>query len=148
MQTDYKLKQDEGTPGMIADSGEFFAESCVGQGSGLAFGLVVVQGDSSSAVKVPDNAANKVRGVILSSHEHSADEDLVGQGLNIARKGRVWVRVENAVTVGAAGHVRYAGVGNVGQLRSAAVVDETLPVAGSFRKDAAAGELSIFEFDL
>lgn len=74
---------------------------------------------------------------------------VAGDVVPVLRKGRIYVVPETAFNEGEAVHVRYAGVGNAGAVRNAAVASETaiLPSA-VFRNSGSASGLAIVEINL
>lgn len=166
-QTSY-VEQPVAFEGMLADSSRTkHADSMVQAQSGtteIPFGVVVALEAAPSAdgtpakATMPDNAADKLWGIVLHSHDYDTRTELGTTGLkpktalSVLRKGRVYVKVENAVAAGDRGHVRYAsGAGGtqLGAIRNAAVTNETIDATGQiiFITSASAGGLAIAEVD-
>lgn len=150
MQTNYNSEMSVGIEGMIADSGKIDAESAVIESGISTFGVAVTKGTGDSQVKALSAITQKVRGLVL--HQNVNDGVIeAGLAVSILRKGRAYVKVEEAVTKGDKVFVRAVATG--------------LEVAGAFRKtqdgtdcielvnaefvsSAAAGALAIVDLNL
>lgn len=134
MQLSYSTSMSPCKAGMLADNGPkdiIHGTSAANQ----KIGLLLVLGASVGLVKSPALAADitgKAKGVLFSSHDQEVTSEadptvLAKKPLNILKKGRVWVLVEDKANFAAEGavNVRYAGVGTAGAFRCAAVADET-----------------------
>lgn len=124
------------------------------------FGHFVTRGATATTAIVPATAAAitselNVRGVALHDptvlNQSSGDPHYpLNSPMNVLRKGRVWVRSEDAITVGTSTvNVRYAGTGTKGAFRGAAVTDETAVLPKSkWLTSCDAGGLAVLELDL
>lgn len=107
--------------------------------------------DGEGKSKLPAGAG-VFRGVALHTVtvEQVAGSDLSyapNNAIPVLRKGRVWVRAEDAVTADAQAFLRQAG-GNEGQFRSDVDGGNAVAVNAWFRTSAGAGELVILEVNL
>lgn len=134
MQTSYSLSQSPCAPGMLADNGP----KDIINGTSAAIqkiGLLLSLGASVGLVKSPTAATDITatpKGILFSSHDQECTSEaspsvLAKKPLNIIKKGRVWVAVEDKANFALEGavHVRFAGVGSAGAFRCAAVALET-----------------------
>lgn len=157
VQTSYGTNLTPGFPGMLADSSRTKDAVTKAQGEASAeipFGAVVAQGASEGKAILPAVGTAVLLGVVLHSHDYAKPTELGDTGLkpktslSVLRVGRVWVRTETAVAVNDPVHVRYAGAGDKGAVRNAAVVGETIQlVSARFVTAAAAGGLAVLELD-
>lgn len=162
-QLDYTIDQAVGFEGELADLSIKDVESALAEGE-ILIGKILTMGSTPSQVKHP-TAANHitdeklVKGIAV--HHHAMEQKYpAGSGnysyldksaVNVGRKVRVWVKPEDVVTVGVSTvNVRYAGTGDKGAVRGAAVVGETavLPKAKFKTSTTMVGELAILEIDL
>lgn len=111
-------------PGKLVDLGLKDVLSCVAVAAQIAYGLLAVidssnDGDFSKlAVKVPgagaDIAAGKTVGIVLADQARAQDPSVAAavypqySAVPCARKGRVWVASETAVTDGGSVYGRFA----------------------------------------
>lgn len=138
--------------------------------AGVNFGLCVVQdvnvtpaGNTDNLAHLPNLVAqitdtNRALGVAV--HTQALEQALLnadnvgyplGSTMSVLRKGRVWVRVEDAVVVGGQPYVRcIAGAGErLGAFRSDADGSDAGALPGSrYKTSAGAGELAIVEINL
>jgi hypothetical protein len=162
-QTSYSNTQPIAFAGMKADfQGEDVVDSFI-QGEASAevpFGVFMQKkgsGDERNALLPAGNAVLPTIGLVLHSHSYSvgANGELGTSGLkpkaalDLMVVGRAWVIAENGSAYGDSVYVRYAGTGQKGGVRSAAVNSETYKLnnARFISKSSAAG-LAMIEFDL
>lgn len=132
----------------------------------VGFGLLVsAEGthENPDGVQLPQASADvtaNARGVSVA--DQSIEATVVGGGttgfqdqatLGIIRKGRVWVRVEDAVTPASTVFVRHtadtAPLDKLGSFRSNASGGDAVALPGArFKTSAAAGELALLDLDL
>lgn len=162
MQTSVSLNQASGIVGQIADSGLKDVVTHKNPAAEIKFGCVVTRGAAYDEIVHPDAAAEitdekLVRGVALASHEMESVRNDVDPGyvvesvVPVMRKGRVWVKAEDTITEGTSTvNVRYAGVGQLGAIRGAAVSMETAVLPKSKWKSSTSGngQLAVLELDL
>lgn len=162
MQTQYNEKMGIGLEGQLHDLKFHDVMSFINDTEKVYFGKLVVLGAGDDKCKLPAAAgditdAKKALGVALHTHAVEQQEDgddanyKIGSAVSVAKKARVNVIAENAVTAGVSDvHVRYAGVGKKGAFRGAAVAGETAVLAGAkwITSTTAAGELAVLEIDL
>jgi len=125
-QTVYNSSPDAAFPGMVADNGLRDDRSFTNEGTAaLKAGLMIVQGTDEDDGILPSSTGQDPIGVVL--HFHNTDQDLasgevVGKdSLGVVRKkGRVWVRVEEAIALGDAVYFRHtSGTGTeIGAFRN------------------------------
>lgn len=150
MQTDYNAEMGVAFDGMLADSSGHDSISKVIDGDGLDFGLAATYGASEGQIKALSAITQKVAGIIMHKHVVNgviAEKDVVA----LVRKGRIYVKVEEAVSEGDSVYVRaVAGAGEVaGAFRKSVDGTDTILLNGAeFRSGAAAGGLAIVEINL
>lgn len=166
MQTSY-AEMPVAFAGMKADASDDQVDSYAqGEASAeIPFGVMVCQGTAGGTSGTPDKAilpvdANSVPvGVVVHSHDYDSRTELGTTGLkpktmlSVMRRGRIWVQVEDAVTVNAPAFYRYTSDGGsntqVGKFRSDADSAKALKVRGAIYKTAAsAGGFAILELDM
>jgi len=161
-QTAYQLYLSKaGFEGQLADSGQTDKWSVIGEGA-IPFGKLVVRGtDVDKQGNLPSAAGDitpslNVWGMAIHSQSVMSDPSVVPaqypdkSAVPCLRKGRAYVKVEEAVTVASAVHVRYAAGGNgLGSFGDTTGTSERAPLAGAkYMSDAAANEFAIIEFNL
>ena len=157
-QTSYSVNMAVAYAGMKADMFNDDVESMFNEEASaeMPFGVMLAQGTADSGALLPDSDTEILVGVLLHSHEYAKDSELGSTGvkpdaaLNVLRKGRVWVTVEEAVSPGDRPYVRYAGSGQEGAFRKSAVIGETIDARawGVFRTSADASGLALLELDM
>lgn len=155
-QLDYN-DQAVGFAGMLADSGPNDVGTGVSEEASaeIPFGVAVARGATADGVDLPSAADDIVRGIVVHSNSYVEGVDLGSTGLEpktcfgVLRRGRIWVKVEEAVSPGDRAYVRYAGSGQKGAFRKSEVVGETLDVTaeGEFQTTAAIDGLAIVDVD-
>lgn len=135
-QTSYSLSMSTAVAGLPGDAAGApqVIDSYANPVDEIAFGCAVqqVSGDDS-AIELPDNGSAIIRGVAvrdLAEENGSAGADNtfpVNSAVPIMKKGKIWVRVEEAVTPASDVYARYTVNGGNTQL-------------GAFRTDADAGK--------
>jgi hypothetical protein len=126
----------------------------------MAFGRAVRFASVSDAqsAKLPAAETDKVAGILVLSHAYDAELELgttgvvPGAELNVLRKGRIWVTVEDAVEVGSRLWVRAVAGGDPEFLGGLCIADDgsdTIDCTnqGVFRSAASAGGLAVLEVD-
>ncbi len=133
-QTAYPLEAAVAFPGMLGEGGKEFSisranEDAVAIGAGRP---VVVGTDPETQAALPSSAGETFLGITTAKHGRER-LDLVGaasfrqnENMEIVRKGRVWVTVEEAVVYGDPVFFRHTDNGPL--------------LAGGWRNDTAAGE--------
>lgn len=166
-QLSYSVNQSAAKIGQLADLG--LAKDIVtgynpASGEVALFGHFMTKGTGANDVKRPAAAADitdlkLARGVVIASEAIVSDPSVVDpqypvkSAPSILKKGRIWVVAEDAITAGTSGvHVRYAGTGNKGAFRGAAVVGETGQLQDAQAKwlssTTAPGQLALLEINL
>lgn len=105
-QTTYNTSPDVAFPGMAVDNGNTDDASFTNEETaGLLAGILVCQGTADDDGLELVNAASDPIGVVM--HQHNSDPDLAAglivaaDGLGVVRRrGRVWVRCEEAIALG------------------------------------------------
>lgn len=161
VQTTYSQSMTAAFAGMLADGS---ANDCIAmrndeETASIAFGRAVKFGsatDGTSAV-LPAAETDVVAGLVVHSHAYASNEldstgVKVGGILNVLRKGRIWVTVEDAVVPGDRLWVRAVAGGDpefLGGLLPADDGTDTIDCTGQgqFLTAAAAGGLAILEVD-
>jgi hypothetical protein len=160
-QLSYAVDQAVAFAGMLADAG-MVQDVVTGENlsAAIPFGVMTAIGAGANQIALPAAAGDvtdvkKLVGVAIAHQAMESSASGLPQyapnsAVNVLKKGRVWVQVENAVTRGTSDvHVRYAGVGQRGGFRGAAVASETavLPNAKWLSSTTGAG-LALLEIDL
>jgi hypothetical protein len=159
MQTSVTTQQELGVPGMPYDSAKDVVTRVSTDAGEIPFGVALVRGATDNAAKMPAAAADKFVGIAVFSQEYEPSKDLgttglkTGAILNVGRKGRFWVTVEEAVAPGDKAHIRFAaGAGGTqkGAWRKSTVADETIDITAvaEFQSTALAAGLAIVEINL
>jgi hypothetical protein len=162
MQTTYGTTPEPGLPGQLYDLSPMTKDSYINAaGADLPFGIALAKGtgDQDAILVAADTA--KILGIAIHSHAYD-NQALSGTAgipddrmLNVVKRGRVWVRVEEAVTKGDAVYVRYAnGVADAtktqkGSIRKSADTSTAVLLAGAtFYTSAAAGAMAVVDINL
>jgi hypothetical protein len=162
MQTEYSIDQSAGKPGMIYDNSLKDAISLKNPDAELKCGCVATLGAAEDEAKHPAAATDvtdekKVRGVVISHQAVESVEDgeepgySTGKVVPVLRKGRIWVKTEDAITVGTSTvNARFMGTGQAGALRGASdsTFTAVLPKSKWVKGNSGAGELAVLEVDL
>ena len=137
--------------GQLADNGPSRTEAGFASAA-LAFGRIVAwaTGTSDRTLKLPAAATDvtaQVAGVVRQQVAKEADATGYAEkeDVPVLKQGVIYVTSETATTKGGSVHVRYAGTGNKGEVRNAAVASETdvLPGARFEETISAAGVVAI-----
>ena len=157
-QTSYSDRYEKAIEGQLVDMFPDGAESMVSEEASaeIPFGHMVAQGTDDTQALLPAGGSDVLVGVVVHSHAYSKDDDLGTTGLkpkthlSVLRKGRIWVRVEDAVSAGDKPYVRWQGAGDQGAFRGTDDPGNTIDATalGTFRSSAGAGELAILELDM
>lgn len=165
-QTAYSLAMTVSTIGQLADAGEndIVTGDNSGTGEVALFGHLMSWGAANNQIVRPAaagsiTATKKIAGVVVAGQDIPSDSTVtdpqypIKSAVPCLRKGRIWVRSEDAVTVGTTGvFVRYAGTGNLGAFRATTVMSEAAEIPeGSARwltNTTAANQLAILEINL
>jgi len=132
-QSTYNTDPDVAFPGMALDNGPRDVVSFTNEeaADALLGGLMVVQGTEADDALLPAATGDDPLGIVM--HNHSLDFDLADgevvavDGLGAAlKKGRIWVRVEEAIALGDDVYFRHTAAG--------------AEQAGEFRTDADGGD--------
>lgn len=161
MQTTYNQDQDPvGYEGQIADSG-FTDKVSIKCALAVPFGKLVVRDTADDSGKLPAAAtditnAKNPQGLALASQAVEQNPGVATpqypakSAVPCLRKGRAWVKVEDAVTPASDVYVRYAGAGNgAGSFRGSAVASEAAILANAkYKTSAGIDGFALVEFDL
>ncbi len=134
---------DVGIPGERCEikAAERITSGRAAEGS-IPFGTLVVMGNTASQVKVPTAGTDKPLG-IARRHDGASDVEndsyLETDQVDIVENGVFSVLVEDAVNPNSVVHVRIAGSGTYGSLRSSGVAGETATVSGARFKSTTTG---------
>ncbi len=158
-QTSYSATMTYGIEGQLADSGPVDILSRVNGEASLeiAFGLGVKKGTGDEAVLSPTAEGDRIEGIVVHSHAYAKTTELdtgvkAKGSLSILRKGRILVKVEEAVVRGDRGWCRaVAGAGGtrLGAWRKSDVGAETIDCTtqAEFLTSASANGLAVLEVD-
>lgn len=125
----------------------------------VPFGYAVVQGSAVKDALLPSADTDVFVGILAHSHAYDPENDLGTDGvksdreLNIVARGRVWVVVGGAVSVGDRGYVAYTDdtADAPGQIMGEDHAGETLDTSAQIRFLTAAsnaGDLALAEIDI
>jgi len=157
--TSYPTSYTAGFAGQIADQAPRYVRMALNkEAAPIPFGVAVKKGVNPGEALLPSLATDKPIGIAVFQHAQNqigasawaADAGIAaGDSFDLLAKGIAAVKVETAVTENDPVHVRYAGAGQKGAFRNAAVALETIgPVKGArFLTAAAAGGIAQVEFD-
>lgn len=158
IQTSYANGQSAALEGQIADSGPRDVTSKVAHESITAGRFTARQADGR--IKLPAASTDITGGAAEGfATIDTAREGAYGTGgsapwaagdvVPVLREGRLYVVPETAYTEGEQVHVRYAGTGDKGAVRNAAVASETAALPSAvFRNSGLASTLAIVEINL
>lgn len=162
VQTSYAQSMTAAFAGMLADNG---ANDCIAMtndeaSAEIAFGRAVMFGSTTNAnsAKLPTSENAVIAGIVVHSHSYAQTTELgttgvkVGGVLNVLRKGRIWVTVEDAVVPGDRLWVRGVAGGDPEFLGGVLPADDSTDTVdctgqGQFLTAAAAGALAVLEVD-
>jgi hypothetical protein len=128
----------------------------------LDFGLMVMQGTTDKTAKAVSGAGAVMLGPIVHSHvyDNGPNGELVTGGaqpglrpnahLGILNKGRIWVKVEEAVLVNDQAFVRFVAGGGgtiLGSWRKSADTASAVAVKAKYRTSAGAGGIALVEWN-
>jgi hypothetical protein len=163
VQTSYTAEQSAAYEGQLADDGPSDVLSRLqGEASaGIGFGLVVCQHLTVDGKAIlPADANSRPLGITVRSQAYEVGREYiaasngvqVGAMLNVLRKGRIWVAVEEAVTSGDPFFARHltAGAERKGAIRKSADASDCLDLTAKGRfltTQATIGGLAILEVD-
>jgi len=171
MQTSYSHAPAASIEGALADSSVKHVDSAILEGAASA-GLFVVQGTGDQQARVPASAAQAAQGLQLGFVIYSPTREQIRNGYNgfqgvvsggavpfadketvsVLRRGRIFVKMEDAHTAGDPLFVRVAaGAGGtvLGASRTDADTATAVEVKGAVvRSTGAAGALAIVEINL
>ncbi len=161
VQSSYSLTLTSAIEGALADNGEHdVAAFYNGEASAeIPFGYGVIQGTEDNEAILPTAEGDECIGVVIHANEYTrggADAQLGDDGIvpgvrmNVARKGRAWVRVRTGCAKGERAWLRCTATpGAVGSWENADDGTETIDCTKQavFRSTAAADGLAILEFD-
>jgi hypothetical protein len=159
VQTTYNASLTPAFAGMLADSEDVSVLSMFNDeaSASVAFGRAVMFGSVSNkaSAKLPTSESVDIAGIVMHSHAYAkSDLDAVGllpdATMNVLRKGKIWVTVEDAVQPGDRLWVRAVAGGDpefLGGLLPADDGTDTVDCTnfGQFLTAAAAGGLAILE---
>lgn len=142
-------------------------EAIILNNQAIDFGLLVIQDPNNDQGAIPPSLQseilNNIRNIAgIDIHSHTAENaregevnsgNKISKAMSVLRRGRVYVRVEEAVTPASVPHVRFAaGAGGtrLGAFRASVDTDTAEPLLSEFRfkSSAGAGELAILEISL
>ena len=123
----------------------------------LRFGMAVVRGSAATEVKAPSADTDVLDGIVVHSHNYNPSTELGTVGVkadcpvNVLKRGRINVTVEEAVAIGDRLFVRYVSDGTKlpGALLKHAIPGEVLDCSamGEFQSAAAIGGVAVLDFD-
>lgn len=159
-QTSYAVDMSPAAAGMVADSGVMDVMTGENVAEAIPFGLFVSRDTAGDhRIKLPAAAADitdvkKARGVAMNQQaiESSASGDPqypIKSAVPVLKKGRIWVKVEEAVAPTDTVSIRHAAGGNgVGSFCKTADGSRALLAGAKYLTTAAANGLAVVEMDL
>jgi hypothetical protein len=161
VQSTYSQNITAAFAGMLADNGAYDAIAMVNTeaSASIAFGRAVMFGSATDALsaELPVAETAVIAGILMHSHAYSqTDLDatgvIVGATMNVLRKGRIWVTVEDAVVPGDRLWVRGVAGGDPEFLGGLLPADDSTDTVdctgqGQFLTAADAGGLAVLEVD-
>ena len=162
MQLSYAINQSAAQAGQLYDIGENDFISAVNPSAVVPFGLALVQGASDGECKLPAASGDLAKLLGVSVLVQTKEQPLpslsgpvvypIGADIAILRKGRVYVKVEEAVNAMDSVFIRFAsGAGGtqLGAFRKSADSASAAQVSGCvYRTSAAIGGFAVVEFNL
>lgn len=157
-QLSYPTTHDIGFPGMLADSArDKLAESFFSEETGtteIPFGVMLKQGVGDHGALKLTAIANKLIGI--SVHTHAGLKGTSGgllpkSPISVLVRGRIYVKVEDAVTPASKVYARAVATGSevAGAFRGTADGTDTIELFGSsFKTSASAGGIVLLHWDL
>lgn len=150
-QTNYQVNFDKAFEGMLGDANHMDALSRVIEGAGVLFGKAVTFGTNDNQCKALSAITNKVMGVVI--HKHVEEGVLAAkEAVSLLRKGRIYVKVEEAVSPGDAVFVRAvaAGAEEAGSFRASADSTDCIDISANaeYLSSAEAGEFALVDINL
>lgn len=150
-----------------AGAGVITQEAIIANNQAIDFGLLVVQDpDNDQGAILPSlqsEILDNIRNILgIDIHSHTAENaregevnsgNKISKAMSVLRRGRVYVRVEEAVTPASVPHVRFAeGAGGtrLGAFRASTDTATAEPLTEEFRYKTSAGigELAVLEISL
>ena len=163
MQTEVLDRMPIGIPGQLADLhtaefGDVMSVTNEEAAAEIPFGVMVKAGTADDSAKLLAANTDKLRGITVFAHNFSKPVQLGDTGLKpgvtfgLLRKGRIYVRVEDAVTPASEVHVRAvaAGLEVKGAFRGTDDGTDTIDITAfaKFICSADAGEVAVVEVDM
>jgi hypothetical protein len=156
-QTSYSINQDAALEGQLADSGIKDVMSYTAE-EDLKFGRAVLQGTADGQCLLPAGNITGLLGVAIHQHKEQGlvgSQDakyLEGDSVNVLKKGRMWVKVEEAVVAQDPVYVRHTTGGGgteLGAFRKSADTSTAAVVSGmKYLTSADAAALALIEVDV
>lgn len=171
MQTEVLDRMPIGIPGQLADLhtaefGDVVSATSEEASAEVPFGVMVKDGTDDDLVKNVNATNNKLAGITVFAHNFDYPVQRGDVGLKpgvtfgVLRKGRIYVRVEDAVTPASEVHVRAvtggvngygtAGAETAGAFRGTQDATDTIDITGfaKYTSSADAGEIATVEIDM
>ena len=162
MQLTYAINQSAAQAGQLYDLSEYDFVSAVNPSADVPFGVALAQGAADGQCKLPAASGDiaKILGVaaLVQTKEQplpSASGPVVykmGSDIALMRKGRIYVKVEEAVSAMDAVFIRFASGGGgtqLGAFRKSADTASAAQVSGAvYRTSAGANGFAVVEFNL
>jgi len=150
-QTNYQVNFDKAFEGMLGDANHMDALSRVIEGANVLFGKAVTFGTNDNQCKALSAISEKVAGIVI--HKHIEEGELLEKdAVSLLRKGRIYVKVEEAVSPGDAVFVRavVAGAEEAGSFRASADSTDCIDISSKaeYLTSAEAGEFALVDINL
>ena len=158
-QTSYSINQAAAQAGQLYDLGKNDFISAVDVVEAVSFGLALVQGTSDGECHLPASSGDIAKILGVSSLVQTKEQALltsvvnypIGSDISILRKGRIYVKVEEAVNAMDPVFVRFAAgsFAQLGSFRKSADSASAGQVDGCvYRTSAPIGGFAVVEFNL
>ncbi len=159
-QTTYTETHTVAIEGALADNGPRDVATGINEAAGeIPFGVMVAKGTGDRNKKLPAAGSDTLDGIALHGYNFDKSEELGTTGIkryvafNVLRRGRAWVKVEEAVNDGDRAHIRHTANGGntqLGAFRKSADGGNTIDATNiaRFETTAGAGELAIVMVDM
>lgn len=149
-QLSYDVNFERAFEGLLGDVNNIDSVSRIVEGAGVLFGRGVQSGTDEEQAKAAalGMTLKQFEGFVI--HQMVENGDLLEKyAVSVLRKGRIWVKSEDAIAKDGDVFLRLAA-GEIGAVRSAADAANTLDISSKVKvvKGAGAGELALLEINI
>ena len=150
MQLNYDVNFERAFEGLLGDVNNIDSVSRLVEGSGVLFGRGVQSGTDEEQAKAAGIGMALPMFEGFSIHQSVENGDLLETyPISILRKGRIWVKTEDAIVKDGNVFLRLAA-GEIGVVKASADSTNTLDISSKVKvvKGALAGELALLEINI